>query len=379
MESELKYNLFDLLINGEMPEILRQEIEQVKNESNDLTAAQQLLALCEIFTNKVTFPENSKKISMRRKSNVGVERSDLLVYGARLIYQLRSFLTQEEIIFHIGVKSQGKYSNSAKIPQSVVMKNFTALGGNKRAVGLTYQLEKQLTQANSNDTVHFINKWKRIELLASVSPKKGSYIESGMYIQDKSEKAFQLLQKKTADMKVYYTIKQLPGEGDRKAIRSKYYNLESGMYGFNDGWLWEWYDTIYNTKDASTILDIHHSVDAGDLEPLFLTSDNIPGIKQGDYLSRMGQQVQNKYNNEKIISNNSIIEIMKTLTELLRAYVLEGQPEIAANKLTNYLQTKFIPDASKGVAGDIAKGAQDQLFAPIKNLTQQKKNVIIKV
>lgn len=377
MESELKYNLFDL-INGEMPEILRQEIEQVKNDSNDLTAAQQLLALCEIFTNKVIFSKNSKSTSMRRKKNTGVERSDLLIYGARLIYQLRSFLTQEEIIFHIGVKSQGKYSNSAKIPQSVIMENFTALGGNKRAVGLTYQLEKQLTQANSNDTVHFINKWKRIELLASVSPKD-SYIESGMYIQDKSEKAFQLLQKKTADMKVYYTIKQLPGEGDRKAIRSKYYNLESGMYGFNDGWLWEWYDTIYNSKDAFTILNIHHSIDAGDLEPLFLTSDNIPGIKQGDYLSRMGQQVQDKYNNEKIISYNSIIEIMNELTNLLRTYVLEGQSEMAANKLTNYLQTKFIPNASEGVAGDIAKEAQNQLLAPIKNLTQQKKNAIIKM
>lgn len=377
MESELKYNLFDL-INGEMPEILRQEIEQVKNESSDLTAAQQLLALCEIFTNKVTFFKNSRTTSMRRKNNVEVERSDLLVYGARLIYQLRSFLTQEEIIFHIGVKSQGKYSNSAKIPQSVVMENFTALGGNKKAVGLTYQLEKQLTQANSNDTVHFINKWKRIELLASVSPKD-PYIESGMYIKDKSEKAFQLLQKKTADMKIYYTIKQLPGEGDRKAIRSKYYNLESGMYGFNDGWLWEWYDTIYNSKDATTILNIHHSIDAGDLEPLFLTSDNIPGIKQGDYLSRMGEQVQDKYNNEKIISYNSIIEIMNELTNLLRVYVLEGQSEIAASKLTNYLQTKFIPDASEGVAGDIAEGAQNQLLAPIKNLTQQKKNVIIKM
>ncbi len=377
MESELKYNLFDL-INGEMPEILRQEIEQVKKESNDLTAAQQLLALCEIFTNKVIFSKNSSTTSMRRKKNTEVERSDLLVYGARLIYQLRSFLTQEEIIFHIGVKSQGKYSSSAKIPQSVVMENFTALGGSKKAVGLTYKLEKQLTQANSNDTMHFINKWKRIELLASVSPKD-SYTESGMYIQDKSEKAFQLLQKKTADMKVYYTIKQLPGEGDRKAIRSKYYNLESGMYGFNDGWLWEWYDTIYNSKDATTILNIHHSIDAGDLEPLFLTSDNIPGIKQGDYLSRMGEQVQDKYNNEKIISYNSIIEIMNELTNLLRVYVLEGQSEMAANKLTSYLQTKFIPDASKGVAGDIAEVAQNQLLAPIKNLTQQKKNVIIKV
>ena len=375
MESELKYNLFKL-IDGEMPEILRQEIAQVKSESNDLTAAQQLLALCEIFTNKVIFTKNSSTISMRRKKNTGVERSDLLVYGARLIYQLRAFLTQEEIMFHIGVKSQGKYFSSAKIPQSDVMKKFTALGGNKKAVGLTFKLEKQLIQANANDSMHFINKWKRIELLASVSPDD-TYIKSGMYIKDKSEKAFQLLQKKTADMKVYYTIKQLPGEGDRKAIRSKYYNLESGMYGFNDGWLWEWYDTIYNSKDASTILNIHHSIDAGNLEPLFLTSDNIPGIKQGDYLSRMGEQVQDKYNNEKIISYNSIIEIMYELTNLLKIYVLEGQSETAAENLTNWLSKTFIPNSSEGVAGDISKEVKNQLFAPMENLTYSKKIGII--
>lgn len=367
MQQEIKYQILDL-IRGEMPQLLRDEIQVVTDQANNITVAQQLLALCEIFMNKVVVAKNEYQIgqtigyrySMRRKRNIGVSREDLMVYGARLIYALRAFLNQDEIIYHIGIKADGSYSNSAKVSQLAVMENFKALGGRKRAVGLTHALEKQLVNSGQKDTIQFVNKWKRIEMLASVSVKD-QYNATGVY-----KDGFQLLQKKNADTKVYYTMRQLPGDGNRKAIRSKYYDLNGKKIGFNDGWLWEWYDTIYNSKNAKEIFIVHQSIDAGNLEPLFLGIDKTPGVKSGDYINRFGQHVQDKYNNQRIISYNNIVEIMYEITNLLRAYINDGQSSTSATALTAKLEEYFIPNSAEGVSNSIAAVAAEQLFAPLK-------------
>ena len=42
-----------------------------------------------------------------------------MIYGAQLIYLLRTFIQNEEITFHMASKSaDGKYDTSAFIPQS---------------------------------------------------------------------------------------------------------------------------------------------------------------------------------------------------------------------------------------------------------------------
>jgi hypothetical protein len=84
--------------------------------------------------------------------------------------------------------------------------------------------------------------------------------------------------KQKEDFKVYATFKGVTGS-TKPQIRSKYYDLNNNLVSFNNGWLWEWYDSIYNSGDDEKIARVHTSIDSGDLTPLCLNDTNtVPGI-----------------------------------------------------------------------------------------------------
>jgi hypothetical protein len=45
-----------------------------------------------------------------------IRKAELMTYGAQLIYAIRQFVTNEEIIFHIGVRTNGEFSGDAFVP-----------------------------------------------------------------------------------------------------------------------------------------------------------------------------------------------------------------------------------------------------------------------
>ena len=335
------------MIAMEMPNLLKNELKYLQQEAGTHTKAEQLLALCKIFTNKVEIAKSeclfygnsyytSKKIGAGKK----IKKEDLMIYGARLNYAIRQFITDEEIIFHIGVKAGGAYGADAFIGQKEVLRNFSRIG--RSAIGLTHAIERLLVEKSQEKSDEiFVNKWKIIEQLANVQGEDYSESNAKQVGWDsKTNKAIYAYQKQSQDFKVYI---KFSGANRR---RSKYYDLDGSLVGFNNGWLWEWYDSIYNSGDNEAITKIHKSIDTGNLQPLFQGFDRVPGLKQGDYMDYKGRQIQNKYDNMQIISYNNILKVLYELTPALEAFVMDSTDENAANNLLNILKENFIPEAS---------------------------------
>ena len=340
------------LIREEMPSILKNELKEIISQSGTITKAEQLLMLCQVFTNKIEITKSEIEYfgnSFYRSKMIGkgkrIKKVELMTYGAQLIYLIRQFITDEEIIFHIGVRTNGEYSGDAFVPQSEVMKNLS--GVSRKAIGLSREIEKLLISlSNEKSDEQFVNKWSLIEKLANVTNEPyNNNNKKRIGWKSKTNQAMYAYQKQKADFKIY--IKFGGKDGKR---RSKYYDLHGDLVGFNNGWLWEWYDSIYNGGNSEQINIIHKSLDRGDLEPLFQEFDNTSGVKQGDYMDIKGRQIQNKYDNSKIISYNNILGIMYELTAALSLFVANNTNEQSSQNLLHILKTTFIPESSQQVA-----------------------------
>ena len=340
------------LIREEMPSILRKELTEIVSQGGTMTAAEQLLMLCQVFTTKVEIAKAEAEYfghTVYRSKMVGrgkrIRKAELMTYGAQLIYMIRQFVTNEEIIFHIGVRTNGEFSGDAFVPQSEVMKNLRGVGRN--AIGLSHEIERLLvTLAEEKSDEQFVNKWTTIERLANViNEPYDDNSKKQIGWDSKTNRAIYAYQKQKADFKVYMKF-----GGKNGSRRSKYYDLHGDLIGFNNGWLWEWYDSIYNGGDSSQINIVHSAIDKGSLEPLFQEFDNIPGVKQGDYMDIKGRQIQNKYDNMKIISYNNILGILYELTAALSLFVANNGDVQSSQNLLNILKTTFIPDSSQRVA-----------------------------
>lgn len=351
----------------EMPSLLKNELVALQKEAGTITKAQELLALCKIFTNKVQIAQteqvyygnvkySSKKIGAGKK----VKKEELMIYGARLSYALRSFFLDEEIIFHIATRTNGSYGADAFIPQSEIMQNLHRVG-KQNAIGLTHAIEKMLVNDENAERsdVSFVNKWKMVEQLADTRNVYNK--DRGEDIRTKTGKAILAYQKTKADFNVYIAF------SGNKA--QKYYNLQGDFVGFNNGWLWEWYDTIYNSDDSTRINQVNASIDAGSIQPLFEQGfDRIPGIKQGDYMDKFGRQVQNKYDNLRIITYNNILKILYELTPALEAYVANSSDEQAAENLLTVLRDNFIPESAAAMARSADEDLDIQILNKLNNI-----------
>lgn len=340
------------LIREEMPSILRNELTDIVRQGGTLTNAEQLLLLCQVFTSKVEIAKSEIEYfgnTVYRSRMVGrgkrIRKAELMTYGAQLIYLIRQFITGEEIIFHIGVRTNGQYSGDAFVPQSEVMKNLR--GVSRNAIGLSHEIERLLiTLSEEKSDEQFVNKWITIEQLANViNEPYDADSKKQVGWDNKTNRAIYAYQKQTADFKVYIKF-----GGKNGTRRSKYYDLHGDLVGFNNGWLWEWYDSIYNGGSDEQISRVHGALDSGSLEPLFQEFDNTPGVKQGDYMDIKGRQIQNKYDNMKIISYNNILGILYELTAALNLFIANNGDAQSSQNLLNILKTTFIPESSQQVA-----------------------------
>lgn len=361
------YNIITEMLEMEMPNLLRKDLEELQKEAGTHTNAQQLLALCRVFTAKVEIAKSerqyygnsyysSKKIGAGKR----IKKEELMVYGARLNYAIRQFLTGEEIVFHIGARVGGQYGSDAFVSQKDVMKNFSRIGRN--AIGLTHAIERMLIENSQEKSDElFVNKWKIIEQLVNVQNEpynKNSVKQVGW--DSKENRAIYAYQKQKADFKVYI---KFSGKNHR---RSKYYDLNGGLVGFNNGWLWEWYDSIYNSGNVELLEQVHQSIGAGSIKPLFLGFDRTPGLKQGDYMDKKGRQIQNKYDNMQIISYNNILKVLYELTPALEVFVANNDNQQAAENLLAILKDNFIPETALAVGKMAEETIENELLSKLK-------------
>lgn len=336
-----------------VPDTFKRGIEEsLYNEDID-SNAKALLFLCKNFTSKInTIIKSWNNYIQSYTYNVeGIKNKDnldqnLMIYGTQLIYTLRKFLTDEEIVFHIATTDlKGKYQASAYISQSEILKNLSKV--KSKAIGVSEKIEKKLILLNKeqNKNELFEKKWKQIEYLSEAKTfVKSKNINKIDMRKNGEKKAHWAYQNQKKDILIYIKFS--------RNNYTKYYDIggngkRDDLISFNNGWLWEWYDNIYNTKDLPTLATVHNSLNRGSLKPIFDLSekDYIPGTKQGDWRNMIQRmEVQNKYNNSKIISYNNILHIMYDLIPVLEAYVNESQDKNVTQNLLNILQEHFFSD-----------------------------------
>lgn len=352
-------------LDGAVPKTVQKAFEEILQTSKGLSNAQTALQLCEIFTNKITIFIKKKQFggepietaSKRRHRNVTEEEEkDLMVFATQVLYTLRKFFTDEEITFHIAITDdKHKFVREAYVPQREVVRHLGATGGNKtkdRYVGLLGEMEAYLTSLSTqHETEEFISHWKLVEFLSSMEVEDIDW--SSKLETSKGETAFG---KRTEDISVYATVKWV---NQKNVIKAKYYNLQgSQLFYFNQGWLWEWYDTLINSQDKSVVQAVHWDLRQGSIRSIFRAYDNIPGIRQGDYTNFQKLQIQNKYNNQKIMSYKNMLLIIGNLKIYLQEYIIATNPHQSSQALTEYLTQTFFPEVLQKDSQLMAKTVQ---------------------
>lgn len=323
-------------------------------KENINTNAELILHLCRIVTSQIDivlqkhyfYRTKEYGYLYNRGNNISSEEEQkLMIFGAQLIYTLRTFIHNEEIIFHMASRTErGNYQSSAFISQADVLKSLSAV--TSKSIGVSTVLQQQLINQNQYDTAFQIkrqNLWNQVESLATpfVDFNTSNKIDIRKTGEEKAHWAYQNLKR---DFMVYIAFY---GKNGKNYI--KFYDMDSSankdsLMAFNNGWLWEWYNKILYGGSDVEYLEVNDSIMNGSLKPIMLGPDYIPSTKEGDFQDLYGRQIQSKYGNTKIISYNHIRHILYDLEDSLIQYIAEGQN--ASSKLIEVLQEHFFPETA---------------------------------
>ena len=362
-----------------IPDELRLGVQEVVQTQHLKSNAEVILALCRIITQKIDIytvqkynQQTKERFTLYKRKN-DIDNSieqELMVYGAQLIYLLRSFITNEDIVFHMAsFDSQRRYQADAFVPQDQILQNLSVIKG--EAVGVTLALQKELIQNNQKNFMEMKreNLWKRVEYLSEAVYRPGRNVAKIDMRSSQAKKAHWAYQSQKKDNAIY-----LKFSGKRA---EKYYDVSGSgkrdaLQHFNNGWLWEWYNAILYGGSDIEYAEVTASIKSGSLLPIIQNKDYTPGTKQGDFQTASGQQVQSKYGNTKIISYNNIRHIVYKLEQVLTLFVAESDNVTVQNKLLAVLQEHFIPE-SANVGNAFAQDMAQQLLSKFseKTLTKQ--------
>ena len=370
---DTNFNLRDLLtpaITGEF----KDAIDEIISTSPTMTNGQLILQLCDIIMQKIDIIEKTKYIApigrtvnIYSKGNQNLaqeEETQLMVFGARLIYTLRTFLLEEEITYHLATKNkEGGYEASAFIPQAEILKSFSKVS--RYSIGVTQSLQQNLINAHKKDNIIQTkrkNMWSRIEYLSEANVRTGRNIGKIDLRKPNSKEAHWAYQNQKKDFYIY--IKYYGGS-QRKF--EKYYDMDGlgkreSLIHFNNGWLWQWYNEVLYSGTDGDYLMVEESLNKGILKPIIKGKDWVSGTKQGDFRTANNNWVQSKYGNTKIITYNNIRHVIFDLRSALSEYLAESTG--TSEKLINVLQEHFLPE-SVDIGNNIANKAIDELLSKI--------------
>ena len=326
-------------------------IDDMLAKENINSNAELILHLCRIVTTQIDIVLKNHYFYWSKQTGVlykrgnqisDAEEQKLMVFAAQLIYTLRTFIHNEEITFHMASRTaDGKYQNSAFIPQQEILSSFSAVSN--KGIEVTLAVQRDLIAQYSNDQKFAIqrkNMWNQVEYLADpITGRASNKIDVRKPGAKQAHWAYQNLK---SDLMVYIAYH---GNGNY----TKYYDMEGNgkresLMFFNNGWLWEWYNKILYGGSDEEYLDVSGALMRGSLRPIMLGPDYTPGTKEGDFQDLYGRQIQSKYGNTKIISYNNIRHILYDLEGSLVQYIAEGQK--SSSKLIEVLQEHFFPEAA---------------------------------
>lgn len=280
-------------------------------------------------------------LSIIKTSNTSKNtKSQEIIYpiAMRFIYQLRTFLLDEEIVLSVGITSPSGDLTQKVIEQNQYLKNLR-INLKEQSIEFSRQLSgwrkrkenKFIRQLGATkDLVEQTDLWRVIHT--------SSYFtwEPGMDPSGEIE-GHVAYQKPTSDTDVWATY-----DGENHLI-SRYYGQSKKF--FNYGWLYEWFSSMVQTEEGIQALqDAWNSLTP--LQPLMerYSQDTIPGHQGGDYDDTLrGVRVQSKYQNNSTLASFHLIEkTLINISQALSQYMSIVNADIAEEGLAQELMKIFL-------------------------------------
>lgn len=282
------------------------------------TPIEKMQLLCNEFKSKIvsslgnSFSNSNKVTSELLENKYTSDQQNVYKVGAVFLYQLRSFLTQDEIIFNIGHYYKDEYGTQQlgnKFVEQNEIFDIKSLKGKITKAG--FVIDKNLINVGTSNiiTKNQNNLIKQVFYYAKAEYNDTNSMEIITKSNGHEHKAYH---NKRADVDALIML-----SGTKRRI-TYYYLLNTGeTMQYNNGWLYEWTNS-YIAAYGSVALQNSMINPLTPLNDLMNNSsrDNIQGIKGGDYKGKVNgrqRQIQAKLDNSKIIS---LINIYNSVTEI---------------------------------------------------------------
>lgn len=289
-----------------------------------LPPLQQIRLLCLTYKNELANAIGKNKASDIEK---------LYLLGTRLVFQTRSFLLQDEIMFALGATSPEGKLETVLLSQDEL---FSQLRYSIKSGAM--KLSESLGDLNITNQIDVDpeNMWSKIATAASFS-WPGDRGEQKLFQLGNGKYRKRFYRKNSADINVWVRF-----SGKWHTVR-KYYQKQGAMMFFNDGWLYEWFLSFI--QQVENVEKLKNSLNTETpLLPLMENSalDNIRGYQGGDFKDAYGRQIQAKMGNKKIISIKSINMVVDQLLMHIDNYYLQvNNPEIKKQQLAQNFMKLF--------------------------------------
>ena len=266
-------------------------------------------------------------------SNTPEMRKEIYALGAKIVFSLRSFLLQSEILFTIGaISPDGTQLSTTTYTQDQILNNL-----NINLKSSQVELSSALETFNSEKIDTYSSMWPQILNAASYNWDMG-YDEKRMYITSRKKRRY-VYSKPGVDTNVWVRYYQR-----QKAKFFTYYYDKGGfnLVSYNHGWLYEWFQNYIQDPDNAE--QLRNAFISGSKTPLFgmmsgAERENIPGYKGGDYQLANGKWVQAKYGNKRIITFTSIRTVISNVLKYITQF--EGQSNYSKEQLAKDLINTF--------------------------------------
>lgn len=295
---------FEYISNSEIQELLTEASRNLLNEKSytTLPKIEQIYLLCSIFQQQIQLAKNNSD-----------ERILEMTYslGMRIVYQTRSFLLNENMLFSIGSESPLGNLQHKLISQEKIF-GMIELDLKYKVIRLNTELESFKNIESTN-----LEKWEA-QLWPKV--KEAAYFDwrgKGKHKKNKFGGNRFYYQSDESDINVWARY------SGKYHNLYRYYNKNGKLMFFNEGWLYEWFSNyIQNEQRVEQLRNSFKENKGTPLAPLMESGklENIKAYQGGDYIDALGRQIQAKKDNTKLISFYSIEKVIQDMMTSLLIY-----------------------------------------------------------
>lgn len=324
----------EYLSKEELIEVLDWCCEQLGIEADlaEKSPIEKMLIFCKEFRTQLGYEILETEVTAEMlKNSYRKSQQSIYLAGTIFIFQLRSFLTQEDLLFNVGY-----WFTDDKAKTTRLASNFV----NQKEIFSIKNIQGSITKEGFKIKEHLKNVESTKILSAEASNVIMQVLNYGNFTRYTKKPQEFVIKTNGHRHKAYH--KNAPDTNvlvtfsGKNATENYYYNLvnRGTQINFNNGWLYEWASTYIANQGLRNLKNSMLKEPETPLSELMNTvakRENIQGLQGGDYKGKINgqqRQIQAKLNNAKIISLNniytSIVNIEKALTAWGTVYKSRG-------------------------------------------------------